>query len=194
MDCAKVGQLIRTVRQEKNMTQNQLAELLRVTDKAISKWERGLGLPDISLLPELSAALELDMEKLLEGCLPDGPEQGGNMKKSKFYVCPSCGGISLCTGDAAVSCCGRRLAALEPKKAEPGQRLKAEQVEDAWYITSDHPMTKDSYISFVAFLAGGAATLVKQYPEWNLQARIPRRERGMLIWYSAEQGLLYQLL
>ena len=82
MDCAKVGQLIRTVRQEKNMTQNQLAELLRVTDKAISKWERGLGLPDISLLPELSAALELDMEKLLEGWLPDGPEQGGNMKKS----------------------------------------------------------------------------------------------------------------
>ena len=55
-------------------------------------------------------------------------------------------------------------------------------------------MTKDSYISFVAFLAGGAATLVKQYPEWNLQARIPRGERGMLIWYSAEQGLLYQLL
>lgn len=40
MDCAKVGQLIRTVRQEKNMTQNQLAELLRVTDKAISKWEQ----------------------------------------------------------------------------------------------------------------------------------------------------------
>ena len=67
-------------------------------------------------------------------------------------------------------------------------------MEDAWYITSDHPMTKDSYISFVAFLAGGAATLVKQYPEWNLQARIPRGERGMLIWYSAEQGLLYQLL
>ena len=176
------------------MTQRQLAELLRVCDKAVSKWERGMGLPDISLLPELSAALQLDMEKLLEGCLPDAPEQGGNMKRSRFYVCPSCGGISLCTGDAAVSCCGRKLPALEPRKAEPGQMLRAEQVEDEWYITSDHPMTKESYISFVAFMTGGKAVLVKQYPEWNLQARIPRREHGMLIWYSAEQGLLYQLL
>ena len=64
MDNAKIGKLIYHLRQEKEMTQLQLAEQLNISDKAVSKWERGLGCPDVSLLPELSQILNVDLEKL----------------------------------------------------------------------------------------------------------------------------------
>ena len=51
MDCKKIGSLIYELRKDKNMTQKQIADLMNISDKTISKWERGLGCPDISLLP-----------------------------------------------------------------------------------------------------------------------------------------------
>ena len=57
MDCKKIGSLIYELRKDKNMTQKQIADLMNISDKTISKWERGLGCPDISLLPELSQIL-----------------------------------------------------------------------------------------------------------------------------------------
>lgn len=67
MDCSKVGNLIRALRNEKAMTQRQLADAMNISDKTISKWERGLGCPDVSLLPELSSLLGVDIEKILSG-------------------------------------------------------------------------------------------------------------------------------
>ena len=52
MDCSKIGKLIYNLRKEKDMTLKQIADLMNISDKTISKWERGLGCPDISLLPE----------------------------------------------------------------------------------------------------------------------------------------------
>jgi hypothetical protein len=75
-----------------------------------------------------------------------------------------------------------------------GDDLKTEVVEDEWFITSDHPMRKDDYISFVAFLTGDRMELMKQYPEWDLQVRLRKRGHGMLVWYSTSKGLFYQLL
>ena len=59
MNCAKTGGLILQLRQEKGLTQQQLAQQLGVSNKTISKWERGLGLPDPSLWDSLSALLEI---------------------------------------------------------------------------------------------------------------------------------------
>ena len=67
MDQKKVGALIRALRREKSLTQRALAERLGLSDKAVSKWERGLGCPDISLLPDLSAALDVDLAQMLSG-------------------------------------------------------------------------------------------------------------------------------
>jgi transcriptional regulator with XRE-family HTH domain len=63
----KMAQLISELRKEKNLTQKGLAEQLGVTDKAVSKWERGLSSPDISLLPKLSLALGITTNELLSG-------------------------------------------------------------------------------------------------------------------------------
>lgn len=194
MDCAKIGALIRKLRTEKKMTQAALAETLGLSAKTVSKWERGLGCPDVSLLAALSSILGVNLSRLLEGELSPNQTVGGNMKKTRYFVCPDCGNISLCTGNAEVSCCGRKLEALEMKKAAPGEKLHVEIVEDEWFISSDHPMEKDNYISFVAFQTGDKVELVKQYPEWNLQLRLKKRGHGQLIWYCAVEGLRYQLL
>ena len=100
--------------------------------------------------------------------------------------------ISICTGNSEVSCCGRKLEGLVPSKADDSKKLKLEAIENQWYITSDHPMTKDNYISFVALASSGKIQIIKQYPEWDLQLRLPNREHGMLIWYMLSDGLLYQ--
>ncbi len=67
MDCQKIGKFILTKRKEKNMTQKQLAKSLEITEQAVSKWERGLGIPDVSLLVDLSRILEVSIQELLAG-------------------------------------------------------------------------------------------------------------------------------
>lgn len=62
-----IGSLISSRRKEKNMTQNDLALKLNVTDKAVSKWERDICFPDVALLPEISEILDLNLEDLIRG-------------------------------------------------------------------------------------------------------------------------------
>ena len=194
MDCGKVGELIRRLRLEQGMTQRQLADRLNLSDKTVSKWERGQGCPDVTLLGELSEILGVELTRMLAGDLAPNEMDGGNMKKAKYCVCPVCGGFTVSTGGAEISCCGRRLKSMEPVKAAPEQKLTVEAVEDEWFVTSDHPMEKDNYIPFVAYASGGRLELHRLYPEWNLEIRILRRGHGMLIWHTPEDGLLYQLI
>ena len=194
MDNEKIGKLIYGLRKERNMTQLQLAEILHISDKTVSKWERGQGCPDISLLVDLSRVLGVDMEKLLSGRLEANEERGGNMKKLNFYVCPECGNVITAMTEAGISCCGKKLQPLEAVKAPDEERLLVENIENDYYISSDHPMLKEHYISFVALLTGDTLTLKKQYPEWDLQVRIPGRTHGKLIWYCTNHGLFYQLV
>lgn len=67
MNTQKIGNFIKTLRKEKNLTQKELAEKLNITDRAISRWERGIGCPDISLLEDLSKILEISVLELLKG-------------------------------------------------------------------------------------------------------------------------------
>ena len=67
MDAKKTGLFIFLLRKQKNMTQAELAGRLRVTDKAVSRWERGIGCPDISLLEPLAEALHVTVLDILRG-------------------------------------------------------------------------------------------------------------------------------
>lgn len=67
MDAEKIGQFIYKLRTDKNLTQSQLADSIHVTNKAISRWERGIGFPDISLLEPLSNELGVSILELLKG-------------------------------------------------------------------------------------------------------------------------------
>ena len=67
MEQDKIGKFIQSLRKEKNLTQQELADIIGVTDRAISKWENGRGLPDYSLLRPLSDALGISINELLNG-------------------------------------------------------------------------------------------------------------------------------
>lgn len=192
MDQTKTGGLIRALRTQKGLTQKALAEAVGVGDKAISKWERGLGCPDVSLLPELSRVLGVGLEALLSGELDANDQERGNMKKLKCYVCPDCGNLITAAAEADLSCCGRTLLPLEPQK--PEEPLSVEKIDGSWFISSPHPMTKEHYVSFVALLTGDTLFLRRLYPEWDLQTRIPAFSHGILLWHCTKHGLFRQII
>lgn len=192
MDPIKIGNLIRKLRTQNHLTQKELAEYIHVTDKAISKWETGKGCPDISLLTKLSTLFSIELQAFLSGEIPQKESEKGNMKKLKFYVCPDCGNVVTSTSEANISCCGKKLSALEARKAEEDEKLSIEDMHGEWYISSSHSMTKDHYISFVAYVNDSTAMIFKQYPEWSLQLSLPFYRTGRIVWFCTKCGLLYQ--
>lgn len=189
VDCNKVGKLILDLRKEKKMTQKQLADAMNISDKTISKWERGYGCPDVSLLNELSEVLNVNIEKILLGDLEPNNADGGNMKKIKFYMCPNCGNVITATGEAEISCCGRKMTALVPKPADEEHYLNVEKIENDYYITFPHEMKKEHYISFVAYVTYDKILLVRLYPEQGGEVRIPTLRRGELYFGCSRDGL-----
>ncbi|RDB61245.1 XRE family transcriptional regulator [Gordonibacter sp. 28C] len=189
MDTKRTGALIRSLREERGLTQLQLAARVGVGDKAVSKWERGGGCPDVSLLPALADELGTTVETLLAGALSPDDRQGGTMKRTAFRVCPACGNVITTTGDAEVSCCGRKLEPLEARPADEAHALRAQSVEGDWYVTFDHPMEKGHHLGFVAVVGYDRLAVEKLYPEQGGEALLPRLPGGVLYAYCTEHGL-----
>ena len=192
MDNKQSGNIIKSLRIEKGFTQKDLAQKLNVSDKTVSKWERGAGLPDVSILPALAQILETTTEKIISGKIVENDFAGGNMKNTKYYVCPVCHNITLSTGESEIYCCSKKLLPLEMQKATEDQMLNVEIVDGQMYITSNHPMEKDHYISFVAFSDSDNISIYKQYPQWPINLYMPKKRRGFLIWYCTNHGLYCQ--
>ena len=188
-DCSRTGSLIYGLRKEKGLTQRQLAEQLHVSDKAISKWERGQGCPDISLLGELSKILGVNIEKLLLGELEANGTDGGNMKRVLFYTCPDCGNTITSTGPAELSCCGRKLVALVPQQCDTEHEFTIEMIENDFYITFSHEMTKEHYLTFLACVSWDRVLLVRLYPEQGGEVRIPRLPKAQIYIGCNQHGL-----
>ena len=171
MDKYVTGAVIRKLRENKKMTQEELAEKVFVSSKAVSKWETGQGFPDVSLIEPLAKALDISVIELLSGEDIRNLNRSSNMTKGRFYVCPVCGNVIQTTGEAVVSCCGITLPPLEPEISDTEHGIKVEIVEDEYYVTVDHPMEKDHYISFIAAVSDGGVQFTKLYPEGNAEAR-----------------------
>ncbi len=192
MDCKKFGTLIAALRREKGMTQKQLADAMHLSDRTISKWERGAGFPDITLLQALSAQLNVNLEKMLTGDLNANETDGGNMKRIKFYVCPNCGNVLTSSTEAEIFCCGRKLLPLVPKPADEAHQLTTQIVEDDFYITFPHEMTKEHYLRFVAYVGYDRMLLVRLYPEQSGEVRFPQMHGGKLFCCCSRDGLWMQ--
>lgn len=189
MEQLQTGALIRALRKERGMTQRELAELLHVTDRAVSKWERNLGCPDVGLLPQLAQIFGVSMAHLLRGDLAPNIPEVGNMRRLKFYVCPECGNVLTATGGGELHCCGRRLEPLAPKPMDEPHAVKVEPVEEDWYVTFSHPMEKDHYFRFAAFVGTERVLLVRLYPEQGGEFRIPQMRCGKLYLCCSRHGL-----
>ena len=189
MDTYVTGNTIRQLREKRNLTQTELAEKIGVSSKTVSKWETAKGLPDISLLQPLAEALGISVIELMNGEHIVNKNISANLLRSKFYACPVCGNAIHSTGNAVVSCCGITLPALEAEDADEDHRIIIEQVEDEHFIVIPHPMTKQHFISFAAFVTTDRMQLVKFYPEGNAETRLQLRGVGYLYYYCNHHGL-----
>ena len=189
MDNYVTGAVIKRLRENKKMTQEELAQKIFVTSKAVSKWETGKGFPDVGLLEALGKALDVSVIELLSGEDITNLNKSCNMAKGKFYVCPVCGNVIQTSGEAVVSCCGITLPPLEAEEPDDKHSLKVETVEDEYYVTMNHPMTKEHYISFLAAISDDGVQLVKLYPEGNAQARFKISRVLKLYAYCNRHGL-----
>lgn len=188
------GNTIRELREKKNLTQKQLADILVVSDKTISKWETGKGLPDVGIIMELAGALGVSLAELLTGEYSENRNRSGNMKKISYYVCPLCGNIIQAVGSGSYSCCGILLPELEVEEADEKHGLKIESIDHDYYISMEHEMSKEHYISFFAYVTANEVELIKLYPEQNAEGRFTRRGHGFIYAYCNRHGLYRQMI
>lgn len=192
MNSYLTGAAIKRLREASRLTQAELAEKIDVSGKAVSRWETGRGLPDISLLEPLAKALRVSVIELMSGELMCNRNRSANMLRSKFYVCPLCGNVIHAAGEAVVSCCGVTLPPLEAEEMDGAHRVRIEEVEDEQFLTVPHEMTKTHYISFLAFVTTDRVQLIKLYPEGSAQRRMSLRGQGYLYLYCNRHGLMRQ--
>jgi len=192
MNSYVTGAAIKQLREHKGLTQADLADLIGVSSKTVSKWETARGLPDISLLDPLATALGVSVPELMSGKPIVNRNVSANLLRSRFYVCPVCGNILHAMGETSISCCGISLPPLEAEEPDAAHTVSIQSVEDEHFITVNHEMTKSHYISFLAFLTADRLQMVKLYPEGNAETRLQLRGHGWLYLYCNQHGLMKQ--
>lgn len=190
MNAEKTGKLIHDIRTKKGLTQKELAEALNVTDKAICKWEKGHGCPDITLLAQLSKVLEIDIQSILQGELPKNRNIGGNMNRLKFYFCPSCGNLITSIKNIELSCCGNKLSPISATKNDDKKYHPIiEEFDGQFSVSFNHPMTKSDYISNAIVVQYDKIMCVKFYAEQEAIFTLPQIG-GLSLFVVSNKGEL----
>ena len=189
MNSYVTGPAIKALREKKGYTQKQLADKLAVSDKTVSKWETGRGLPDLTLLEPLGAALGVSVAELLSGEQITNRNRAANPLRGRFYVCPICGNVIHAFGEGSFHCCGVALPPLEAEEPDAEHTIHVETWDLQTLVSLDHPMGKDHYISFIAQVRVDRMELVKLYPEQLAEARLSYWPGGELYAYCNRHGL-----
>lgn len=183
------GAVIKELREKNNLTQAQLAEILNVSDKTVSKWETAKGYPDITLLEPIAEAFHVSIAELLSGNTISNMNVSSNVMRSKIYVCPICGNVIFSMGEAAMHCHGVTLTPCEAEETNESHKIFIEKSDDEYYIQIEHDMTKKHYISFIAAVSSDKIQMVKLYPEGNAEARFKISGVRKILFYCNKDGL-----
>ena len=183
------GAVIRELREKKHLTQAELAEALKVSDKTVSKWETGRGYPDITLLEPIAETFGISVLELLSGNTVRNMNVSSNMMRSMFYVCPVCGNVFHSMGEAVINCHGVSLKPCEAEETDENHMIFIEKSDNEYYVRIEHDMTKQHYISFIAALSPDRIQMVKLYPEGNAEARFRMRGVKRFFFYCNRDGL-----
>ena len=183
------GAVIKELREKNHMTQVELAEKLCVSDKTISKWETAKGYPDMSLLEPIAKVFGISVTELISGNAVRNVNVSANMLRSNFYVCPVCGNVIHCMGEAVIHCHGVLLTPCQSEETDENHMIFVERVEDEYYVRIEHVMTKQHYISFAAALSADKIQMVKLYPEGNAEARFKINGVKKILFYCNRDGL-----
>ena len=183
------GAVIRELREKKHLTQAELAEALKVSDKTVSKWETGRGYPDITLLEPIAETFGISVLELLSGNTVRNMNVSSNMMRSMFYVCPVCGNVFHSMGEAVINCHGVSLKPCEAEETDENHMIFIEKSDNEYYVRIEHDMTKQHYISFIAALSPDTLQMVKLYPEGNAEARFRMSGVKRFFFYCNRDGL-----
>lgn len=186
----QTGALIKQLRLEQKMTQRAMAEHLGVSDRTISKWECGLGLPDVGHLAAVAALLGISTETLLQGQISTTHVSGRNLRRLAFYICPICGNVTSSTAAIDVQCCGRLVQAARTTAADTMHTPEISLVEDELFLRFDHPMQKDHHLQFVAMMRFDRMHMVPLYPESDPMLRLPDIRKTMLYIGCSVHGVM----
>ena len=189
MDRYLTGATIKDLREKRGLTQAQLASLLNVSDKAVSKWETGAGYPDITMLEPIAEALRTSVAELLAGLAVENENVSANMLKSHFYVCPVCSNSIHAMGEAHVSCHGISLPPLKPEPTDDQHTLHVTRVEDELFVQVEHAMTKLHHIVFLAAMSPDCVQIARLYPEGPAHAYFKRSGVSGLYLFCNRDGL-----
>ena len=192
MDKYITGAAIRRLRESRNMKQEDLARKIFVSPKTVSKWETGQGLPDITLLEPLAGALGISVIELFSGDEIRNRNRSANVAKTCFYICPICGNVIQATGEAVISCCGISLPPLLPEEPDAEHEIGLQIVEDEYYVSMNHAMSREHYISFLAAVSDHGIQFVKLYPEGAAEARF-RIDRVKVLYACCNRHGLFRL-
>ncbi len=190
MNAEKTGSLIRSLRIKKGLTQKELAQMICVTDKAVCKWEKGRGCPNITLISQLSKVLEVDIQSILQGYLDKNKKIGENMNHLKFYKCPTCGNLVTSIKSVELSCCGNKLSPVSAQtRSEPEYQPVIQEFDGQYSIKFNHPMTKSNYISQVIVVRYDQIMTVNLYAESEAIITIPQ-VRGIRLFVITNKSEL----
>ena len=190
MNAEKTGSLIRSLRIKKGLTQKELAHMICVTDKAVCKWEKGRGCPNITLISQLSKVLEVDIQSILQGYLDKNKKIGENMNHLKFYKCPTCGNLVTSIKSVELSCCGNKLSPVSAQtRSDPEYQPVIQEFDGQYSIKFNHPMTKSDYISQVIVVRYDQIMIVNLYAESEAIITIPQ-VRGIRLFVITNKSEL----
>ena len=190
MNAEKTGNLIRSLRIKKGLTQKELAQMICVTDKAVCKWEKGRGCPNITLISQLSKVLEVDIQSILQGYLDRNKKIGENMNHLKFYKCPTCGNLITSIKSVELSCCGNKLSPVSAQtRSDPEYQPVIQEFDGQYSIKFNHPMTKSDYISQVIVVRYDQIMTVNLYAESEAIITIPQ-VRGIRLFVITNKSEL----
>lgn len=189
MNSYVTGAIIKQFREKEKLTQQDLADKIMVSNKTISKWENGKGLPDISLLDSLAKALNVSLIELMSGYTVSNNNVSANMKKAVWYVCPLCGNVIHSMGEAVISCCGITLPKLEKEDENEEHIIQVERVEDEYLVKINHPMDKNHFITFVSYVTENKIQVERFYPQGEALTRFKINGHGKIYAYCNHHGL-----
>lgn len=189
-----IGAIIKELREKNNLTQIELAQKLNISDKTVSKWENGKGYPDISLLGPISGVLGISVNELISGICAQNLNSSAKVERLKFYVCPVCGNIINCMGEADINCHGIHLLPESPRVCDDKHKITLEKIEDEYFVNILHDMAKMHYISFIAAVGDDGLQIKKLYPQAKSYARFKRSGISKILFYCNRDGLFYHNL
>lgn len=151
----------------------------------------GKGYPDITLLEPIADAFSISVTELISGNTVYNTNISSNMMKSKFYICPVCGNVIHCMGEAVLHCYGVSLQPALAEETDEDHKIFVERIEDEYYVRIEHEMSKKHYISFIAAASSDRMEIVKLYPEGNAEARLKVNGVKKIFFYCNRRGLFY---